>query len=196
MGEFCLVRCEIIWANIGKRYWWNWYQIRSGRQVESHWTFYAAGQQRLLYGDRGGREQVENGGEWCGFEVWVSKQGLRFRPRRLERTSPHRRILLWKIMSRVKTGPVIFLVIALVLVPSYFWSRPWSRSLPISGPGLGPGPGHNYWSRHTVLSNFWGLCCTKLTGILASSHWFLVTQPLIGAAEPSSVSRESLGFLS
>ena len=32
---------------------------------------------------------------------------------------------------------------SLVPVPSYFWSRPWSRSRHISGPGLGPGPGQN-----------------------------------------------------
>ena len=39
-----------------------------------------------------------------------------------------------------------------VLVPSYFWSRPWTRSRHISGPGLGPGPGpgQNFWSRHIV----------------------------------------------
>ena len=44
------------------------------------------------------------------------------------------------------TGPGpnhFFLVQALVLIPSYFWSQPWSwsRSCHISGPCLGPGLG-------------------------------------------------------
>ena len=43
--------------------------------------------------------------------------------------SSYYKFLSWsRSWTKLGPGPVIFLVLVLVLVPSYFWSRPWSRS--------------------------------------------------------------------
>ena len=59
-------------------------------------------------------------------------------------------------------GPVIFLVPALVPVPSYFWSRPWSRSKFLvpshsgGGPPASPAVPHGLAPARPVAAHFCG----------------------------------------